>query len=78
MGKVLYFSDLHGPPRPVFLNRWVATHFWVASTLYWDAKTFSRFLLLCVSPNCVQFFFVGRQPPPVENNCPRPSQRTPG
>ena len=33
------------PLKPVFLNRWVATHFWVANTYLWVAKTFAIVLL---------------------------------
>ena len=54
----------------VVLNRWVATHFWVACTHFWVAKN-------CVlvfynsniwEPNCVLLYFVGRQLPKVESH----------
>ena len=44
--------EAHGPYvvhhcfRAVFLNRWVATHFWVAGIYFWVAKTFVLVVLL--------------------------------
>ncbi len=37
-GNILYFcsKDVY---RPVFPNRWVVTHFWVAGPLFWVTKS---------------------------------------
>ena len=51
----------------VFLNSWVAIHFWIAYTYFLVAKT----CLLVVDrlTNCILFCFVGHQIPNVENHC---------
>ena len=55
-----YFTTL-------FLNSWVAIHFWIAYTYFLVAKT----CLLVVDrlTNCILFCFVGHQIPNVENHC---------
>jgi hypothetical protein len=38
MGTVLYFSDLHGPPRPALSNPFATRHMWRTAVYMWRMK----------------------------------------